>query len=140
MWAQSAPTARPEVLERAVLRMRAQSAPSARPEVLEQVVHRMHYVRAACLPPPPAAAYFLLLTAYLGASASMSSPSLSGVVIGARIGRLTPPAAKAPRRSRISSGAPKTNVSSIRSQGAAATAACRSFALQAATISSIRSP
>ena len=64
----------------------------------------------------------------------IKSPSLSGVVIGVRIGRVTPPSTNRPSRSFISSGEPKMNMSSISSQGAAAAAPWRSPDSQAETI------
>ena len=67
-----------------------------------------------------------------GASASISSPSPSGVVIGVRIGRVIPPATNALEALlHLRRASPKMNISSIRSQGAAATAASRSLAFQA---------
>ena len=73
-------------------------------------------------------------------SASISSPSLSGVVIGVSTGSVIPPATNCSSRSRICSGVPRMSMSSISSQGAASTARGRSFAAHASHISAIASP
>jgi hypothetical protein len=62
------------------------------------------------------------------------------VVIGVSTGKVIPPSTNAWSRSRIRSGGPKMNISSIRSHGAASAARWRSLAAHASTISSIRSP